>query len=106
MFFYTVTAKLFSKLDAEHYLNWLNDGHIQALLPWAIEAQVICLDSQKDNEYIIQSRYLFNHRVDFERYQKEGAPQLQAEGRAFATQLSAIEFERNWGTLHTSIKRP
>lgn len=99
MFCYTVTAVLSSKDAADTYINWLKNGHIQALLPWALDAQVILLDSDQNDSLVrIQSAYRFANQEDFEKYQSQGAPKLQAEGKELAQKLGGITFSRTWGT--------
>jgi hypothetical protein len=107
MFCYTVTATLASQAALQPYIEWLNNGHIQALLPWAFDAQVIILEPLSECELPqVQSCYRFPSRTDFELYQKEGAPKLQAEGKELARQLGGISFTRTWGTQVAWETRP
>ena len=107
MFHYTVTAQLQSQDALDRYLDWLKNGHVQALLPWAVEARVILLDPSNPNHLPkVQSAYLFQTRADFERYQQEGAPLLQSEGKQLARDLGGIEFTRSFGTCLMSVKAP
>ena len=97
MFCYTVTASLSSQEALDPYLDWLKNGHIQALLPWALDARVVVLDVDS-NLPRVQSIYRFTTRQDFEEYQSQGAAQLQAEGKELAKRLGGISFTRTCGT--------
>ena len=104
MFCYTVTATLSSQEALDPYLDWLSHGHIQALLPWALDARVIVLDVGSDLPQV-QSTYRFASRQDFERYQAQGAPKLQREGKELAHRLGGISFTRTRGTEIASATR-
>ena len=96
-FRYMVIATLNTRSDREHYLHWLCNGHIQAVLQWAIDGEVIILDDQADGRYRVLSSYLFKDRTAYDRYVVEGAPALRAEGIALANSLGGIQFERSMG---------
>ena len=106
MFCYTVTATLSSQSALQPYLDWLSNGHIQDLLPWALDAQVIVLSSESSSSYPqVQSAYRFASQKEFEEYQNQGAPKLQAEGKALAEKLGGITFTRTWGTQVAFVQR-
>ena len=105
MFCYTVTATLSSHNALDPYLDWLSNGHIQALLPWALDARVIVLDVGSDLPQV-QSTYRFANQQDFEAYQSQGAPKLQSEGKELAQRLGGISFTRTWGIEVAKATRP
>jgi hypothetical protein len=94
---YSVTATLKSEGAREEYLRWLEGGHAAALLPWALAAEVVRLEPSEAGEWRVESRYTFEGREAFERYLREGAPALRADGAALAERLGGVSFERRVG---------
>ena len=97
MFLYEVTATLKSEQACERYLAWLLEGHASALLSWAERAEVTRLDPTPEAPWRVKSAYLFQDREAYERYTREGAPALRAEGVALAESLGGVGFERAMG---------
>ncbi|MBM4291770.1 MAG: DUF4286 family protein [Deltaproteobacteria bacterium] len=99
---YSVTATLGSAEAREEYLRWLEGGHAAALLAWARAAEVVCLEGAEgaaggEGGWRVESRYVFEGREALERYLREGAPALRAEGAALAARLGGVSFERRVG---------
>jgi len=99
VFYYEVTATLKGAEAREAYLTWLKGGHAAALLQWAERAEVISLEQGPDEAALwrVKSVYCFQDRAAYERYVREGAPALRAEGLALAERLGGISFERALG---------
>ncbi len=95
MFYYSVTATLNTQIAKDQYLTWLKSGHVQALLQWAIRAEIIDLHSDS-NQFQVKSMYLFKDQDAFQHYLQEGAPKLRAEGAVIAQELG-IQFLRQSG---------
>ncbi len=116
MFYYCVTTTLNSLENRLSYLNWLKSGHIQAVARWAKRAEVIEIlpensdassqtaSSQTHQIFQVKSLYLFDSKEAFDRYLKEGAPSLRAEGLKIIESLDAkitresgflVEFDAN-----------
>lgn len=97
MIIYSVTATLASEEALEEYLRWLEGGHAAALLAWARAAEVVRLEPGPGGEWRAESRYVFEGREALDRYLREGAPALRAEGAALAARLGGVAFERRVG---------
>ena len=93
---YEVTATLTSLEARDRYLAWLRAGHAAALLSWALRAEVSALnpseplDSAERQAWQVKSSYVFQDREAYERYVREGAPALRAEGLALAAELEPL----------------
>ena len=99
MWRYQVIATLLDQESVDHYLDWLLRGHVAAVCAWADHAEVVQLqgsDLQKRSTQVM-SVYWFASREEFDRYEREGAPLLRAEGIELADQLGGITFERTLG---------
>jgi hypothetical protein len=95
---YMVIATLPSESIAQDYIAWLNDGHLQAVIEGgATIADVIRLDP--DPTPRVMSRYEFPSREAFDRYTRETAPRLRAEGVALFGQHRGVKFERLVGEI-------
>jgi hypothetical protein len=116
-----VTTTLNSLENRLSYLNWLKSGHIQAVARWAKRAEIIeilpensdassqtassqTVSSQTHQIFQVKSLYLFDSKEAFDRYLKEGAPSLRAEGLKIIESLDAkitresgvlVEFDAN-----------
>ena len=93
---YEVTATLMSQEARDRYLGWLRAGHAAALLSWALRAEVSALNPSESSDpsepqaWRVKSSYVFQDREAYERYVREGAPALRAEGLALAAQLEPL----------------
>jgi antitoxin (DNA-binding transcriptional repressor) of toxin-antitoxin stability system len=84
------------ELEAE-WLRWLREGHVaEVLAGGATVAEVVALD-QPAHAYEV--RYRFPSREAFDRYEREAAPRLRAEGlRLFPTE-KGITYRRSVGVV-------
>ena len=92
---YTVIARLPDQATASEYVAWLAGGHVAAVVAaGAMSGQII---RSRDPPLEVETRYLFPDRETFERYLRESAPGLRAEGlKRFPT---GIRFERRVGIV-------
>lgn len=96
---YTVTATLPDKATREEYTRWLLEGHLQQVLAGgASHADVVILDDPPSPPQA-QSRYIFPTRASFDRYVRECAPALRAEGLSRFPPSLGITFRREVGTI-------
>ncbi len=98
---YTVRATLPTAAAAAAYAAWLLDGHVQAVLAaGASDAAVIRLDAPPDaTGWPVEARYAFADRAGYDRYVREHAPRLRAEGLARFGPESGIAFQRTVGEI-------
>ena len=94
---YQVNAILKDQKALDQYLEWLVDGHVQAVCEWAISAEIVTLEQDENQAPKVMSIYWFNSPAEYTRYEHEGAPKLREEGIALAQELGGIEFSRSFG---------
>jgi hypothetical protein len=94
---YTVTATFPNAVMADEWLAWLRGGHVaEVLAGGAISAEVAALDAPP---HAFEVRYRFPSRDVFERYEREHAPRLRAEGlRRFPVEKGVL-YRRSVGVL-------
>ncbi|MCA9310538.1 MAG: DUF4286 family protein [Phycisphaerales bacterium] len=85
----------------ETYVAWLTEGgHVQAVLDGgAAHATVTRLHPGPDGALKVESRYLFASHSDFDRYEREHAPALRADGVARFGNTPGVSFSRWTGDL-------
>lgn len=94
---YTVAVTFSDAESVEQWLRWLREGHIAAVLAGgAIRAEVIALDGPA---YSYEVRYRFPSRDAFERYEREYAPCLRAEGLRLFPAEKGITYRRSVGLV-------
>lgn len=100
---YTVTASLPDEPTRERYLTWILEGHAQAVVRGgASSARVLRLDadpSQAQVRLVAEVRYEFESRAALERYLRDFAPALRAEGLALFPPESGIVIQRRVGEI-------
>jgi hypothetical protein len=97
---YMVTATLPSAVMAEEYVAWLRDGHVaQVIAGGAKSAVVVRLDVEAGELPRVMTQYLFASRAEFERYVREVAPALRADGVKRFGAERGVKFERAIGEI-------
>jgi hypothetical protein len=96
---YTVIATLPDAHLASEYILWLGDGHIQSVVEaGAVSASIVRME-QPAAPVQVESRYVFPDRATFERYLRDTAPGLRAEGLQKFPPAAGVSFERRTGTV-------
>lgn len=97
---YRVVATLPDAEVAERYLTWLMGGHVAEVcrLGGAIAAVV----KLAGEGHRIASTYRFASQAELDRYEKDFAPRLRAEGASLFPPESGIRFEREYGEILAS----
>lgn len=104
MIAYTVTAILPDDRIRDEYLAWLTGGHLAAVLEGgAISAQVVSI-ADPVPPIAVEVRYVFPTQGTLERYVREFAPALRAEGLARFGRL--VTFRRSVGPVVANLPRP
>jgi hypothetical protein len=102
---YTVRASLPTEALRSEYLHWLTTDHVQKVLDaGALRAEVITLDLDPAATDIapggqVEVRYIFRDRAALERYIKDHAPRLRAEGATRFPADQGLKFQRSVGLL-------
>ena len=93
-FSYVVRATFDAAPVADEWIAWLRDGHLADVMAGgALSAEVVRLDGEP---LTLEVRYRFASRASFERYEREHAPRLRAEG---AAKFSGVRYVRTTGEL-------
>jgi len=96
---YTVRATFPSSEMADEYVAWLVGGHIGGVVRGGAESGEVVRVSEPAEPIVVEARYRFPDRAAFDRYEREHAPALRAEGRARFGPERGIVFERTIGTI-------
>lgn len=100
-FSYVVRIELPARGPMLAFLGWLRDVHVADVCAAGAEAaEVVVLDG---TEHVLEARYHFASREAFERYEREHAPRLRADGRRTLERLGlapeAVRFTRTTGEV-------
>lgn len=80
---YTVTADFTDAKVAAEWVAWLRDGHMaEVVAGGALDAMVVRVEPTEAAPLRFEARYRFADLAAFERYERETAPRLRAEGLA------------------------
>jgi Domain of unknown function (DUF4286) len=97
---YTVTATLSSPSVLEEYLDWLRNGHVQAVVAGGAEVAEVCVVDDPDKTQV-DSSYVFPSREVMQAYFDGPAIALREDGKlkfvdtgkvTFARRISEIRF--------------
>jgi hypothetical protein len=98
---YMVIATLPDEGMAKQYIDWLNAGHVAAVIAGgASVGEVIRLEStQADVPPRVMSRYEFPSREAFDAYLRETAPTLRLEGLTKFGPGRGVNYQRLTGEV-------
>ena len=101
---YTVRATCPTRSLADRYVAWLEDGHVDMVIRGGAHgATIVRLDPDAgvgaDGVRRVEVRYVFATRELFDRYVREFAPALRAEGLAKFGPETGVTFERSVGEI-------
>jgi len=98
---YVVHASFENSEVAGEWLDWLRDGHCQAVLDaGATAVELVALDSA---ERTYEVRYDFPDEAVFRRYEREHAPRLRDEGLARFPLSRGVAYARATGSVIFSL---
>jgi hypothetical protein len=94
---YTVCVTLPDEALAREWLRWLREGHVQDMLAGgASAAEFVALDQPA---LAYEVRYRFPSREAFDRYERESAPRLRAEGLRLFPVEKGVAYRRSVGVV-------
>jgi hypothetical protein len=94
---YTVMVTFSDGPLADQWLRWLREGHIAEVLQGgATRAEIIALDAPA---HAYEVHYRFPSREAFERYEREHAPRLRAEGLRLFPVEKGVSYRRSVGVI-------
>ena len=89
---YTIACTFTDSATVARWLDWLRTGHVAAVIAGgATSAEVVAVDG---TPHAMEVVYRFPNRSAFERYEREFAPALRAEGQQLFPAASGIEYRR------------
>ncbi|MCW5775324.1 MAG: DUF4286 family protein [Phycisphaeraceae bacterium] len=94
---YTVTATLPDRPTAERYLEWLKDGHVDAVVAAGAHSAMIVRVTDPPEPIRVETRYIFPTRRAFEEYLADHAPALRADGAERFGPETGVRFTRSVG---------
>ena len=98
---YTVTARFSDAAVAEEWLEWLRNGHCQAVLDGgATRAEVLQLQA---TPVVREVRYDFPDPATFAHYEQHHAPALRAEGLTRFPTERGIVYGRTVGMVVAAL---
>lgn len=77
---YTVIITCPGSEAAERVRDWLVGGHARAVLDAGASSAMLVRRDEPADRPVLEVRYLFPDRAAFERYEREHAPDLRADG--------------------------
>jgi len=100
---YTVRAVFEAEAVASEWVEWLRDGHLADVCAGgATKAEVVRLDGARIE---IEVRYRFASRESFQRYEREFAPKLRAEGLQLFPTSRGVAYARALGEILLAHER-
>lgn len=94
---YTVTATLPDRPTAERYVDWLRDGHIDAVVAAGAHSAMIVRVTDPPDPIRVETRYVFPTREAFDDYLAYHAPALRADGAKRFGPETGVRFVRTVG---------
>ena len=63
------------------YVNWLRDSHVgEVCTSGARDADLLVMDTVPGEPFVVEAHYRFVSREAYEKYEREQAPRLRAQG--------------------------
>lgn len=94
---YTVSATFPDEGIAAEYIGWLRGGHLDEVLAGGAVTAAIVRQSEPAVPITVETRYTFATRADLDRYVRDHAPALRAQGLAKFPPERGVRFERRIG---------
>lgn len=94
---YTVCATFSDPTLVDAWLAWLRGGHIDEVCAGGARSAVIVQLDTPPHSYEV--RYLFPSREAFDRYEREHAPRLRADGLQLFPPEKGISYRRSVGIV-------
>jgi hypothetical protein len=103
-FTYTVIGDFDDAAVAGEWIDWLRNGHLKAVLDGgALSAELVRLEPTAAAPLRLEVRYRFADRAAFERYERDVAPALRADGLARFPPSRGVRLTRVLGEVLASL---
>ena len=96
---YTVIATLPDEPTRSEYIAWLKAGHVQAVIDAGASTGLIIRIDEPATPPRVETRYTFPSRESLDRYLRDTAPRLRADGLASFGPDRSVTFERRIGSI-------
>lgn len=103
-FAYTVIGDFDDAAVAGEWVDWLTHGHLQAVLDGgALSAEVVRLEPTQAAPLRLEVRYRFADHAAFQRYERDAAPALRADGLARFPPSRGVRLTRVLGEVLAAV---
>ena len=96
---YTVAATFPTPDLAREYVEWLEDGHIDAVVRGGAHSAMIVRLTDPATPIRVEVRYIFSNRDVLDAYLAQHAPALRAQGLKRFPPERGVRFERTLGDV-------
>lgn len=97
---YTVIGDFDDPRVAGEWVDWLKGGHLQAVLDGgALSAELVRLEPTAAAPLRFEARYVFADLAAFQRYERDFAPSLRADGLARFPPSRGVRLQRTLGEV-------
>ncbi|MBK9187452.1 MAG: DUF4286 family protein [Phycisphaerales bacterium] len=96
---YTVTATLPDTRTRDEYVAWLQEGHLAQVIQGGAATAAILLLTDPASPIRVQTRYTFSSPEALDRYVRDHAPALRADGLARFPPARGVAFAREIATI-------
>jgi hypothetical protein len=100
---YTVTATFPDEATAAEYIAWLRGGHLEHVLEAGARSAAVVRVSEPADPITVETRYTFASRGELDRYVRERAPALRAQGMARFPPERGVRFQRRVGEFAGAV---
>jgi Domain of unknown function (DUF4286) len=96
---YTVIATLPDEQTRSEYIAWLESAHVNDVVKAGAHTAMILRIEDPVAPLQVEARYIFTTRQDFDRYLRDSAPALRADGLKRFPPNRGIRLERRIGVV-------
>ncbi|MFZ4576077.1 MAG: DUF4286 family protein [Phycisphaerales bacterium] len=100
---YCVTATFPDEATRDEYAHWLEHGHLQGVIAGGATDAALLIPDDPPGRWRVHARYTFQSRDAFDRYVREAAPALRAEGLARFPPARGVSFERELAAIRVAL---
>jgi len=96
---YVVTATFPDDSVRREYLHWLKEGHVDRVVQGGAQCGEVIEILEPAAPFSVQTRYVFADRAAYDRYVRDHAPALRAEGMERFGPARGVNFSRMVGVI-------
>ncbi len=97
---YTVMATIANKDVVPEYIQWLQNGHVQALVDaGALSAEISQVDTAEGDDFKVESTFIFPSREVLQSYMDGPALALREDGKTRWIDTAKVAFARKFAEV-------